>query len=56
MTQKTKAALERKIDLTNSRKKLGGSMREWYDYYQTHEKAYEEEIEVVYDVTINWTE
>lgn len=56
MAVKAKGALERGIDLTNSRKKLGGSMREWYVYYQSNGNAYEEEIEIVFNVKINWTE
>ena len=54
MEGKTKAALLRGIDITNSKKKLGGNMREWYEYYEINDKAYEEEIDVCYRIKINW--
>lgn len=56
MTGKSKEILERGIDLTNSRKKLGGGMREWYDSMQDGEAEYEEEIEIIFTVKINWTD
>lgn len=46
--------LERGIDVTNSRKKLGGAMRSWYEKYRETPKAYEEDIEIVFDVKIRW--
>lgn len=46
--------LERGIDLTNSKKKLGGSMRSWYEQYHDMPEKYEEDIEVVFDVAIRW--
>lgn len=46
--------LERGIDLTNSRKKLGGAMRSWYERYQNEPERYEKEIETVFDVKIRW--
>ena len=55
---KTTAAreLERGIDLTNSKKKLGGSMRSWYTQYQDRPEAYEKDIEIVFDVAIRWVD
>ena len=46
--------LERGIDLTNSKKKLGGTMRNWYERYQDKPEAYEEDIEIVFDLKIRW--
>ena len=46
--------LERGIDLTNSKKKLGRGMRNWYERYQTQPEAYEGDIEIVFDVAVRW--
>ena len=54
MLTKTSTALEEGIDLTNSKKKLGGSMRSWHDKYQEIPEKYEEEIEIVFDTTVRW--
>lgn len=55
MNQLAQQALtERKIDVTNSFRKLG-ARRDWYFYYQGQQDAYEEDIEVVYETEINWT-
>ena len=48
--------LERGIDLTNSKKKLGGAMRDWYARYQDMPEMYEEDIQIVFDVAIRWVE
>ncbi len=44
---------ERQIDVTDSFRKLGAK-RDWYFYYQKHREAYEQEIRIVYDVSIDW--
>lgn len=44
---------ERQIDVTNSFRKLGGK-RDWYFYYQGRQAAYEQDIEVIYDVSVDW--
>lgn len=45
---------EQGIDLTNSYRKIGGYKREWYERYQRQPGRYEEEIEIIYDVRIEW--
>lgn len=44
---------ERQIDVTNSFRKLGAE-RDWYFYYQRQRNAYEQDITVIYDVSIDW--
>lgn len=44
---------ERQIDVTDSFRKLG-ARRDWYFFYQGQQDAYEQDIEVVYDVVIDW--
>ena len=48
-------ALERGVDVTNSRKKLGGYQRDWYFYYQNSPAFYEEDISIEYQIRVNWT-
>ena len=55
MSAKTAKALEAGIDLTNSFKKLGEE-REWYLYYMQSPDFYEEDIEIIFDVEIEWTD
>ena len=45
---------EKQVDLTGSYRKLGGAARGWYEEYQERGENYEEEVEVVYRVKINW--
>ena len=45
---------EKHVDLTGSYRKLGGAARGWYEEYQERGENYEEEVEVVYRVKINW--
>ena len=54
MEAKTREALKRGIDLTNSRKKLGGAMRGWYERYKDAPELYEEEIEIIFNYNIKW--
>ncbi len=56
MTVKTADMLENGVDLTNSKKKLGGSMREWYERYLSAAEFYEEEIEIVFTANFRWIE
>ncbi len=56
MDEKTKSMLDEGLDLTNSRKKLGGSMRSWYGGYMDPDDDYEDDIEIVFDVDMNWIE
>lgn len=44
---------EWQIDVTDSFRKLGAK-RDWYFYYQGQREVYEQEIEVVYEVAIDW--
>jgi len=48
-------ALEKGIDVTNSFKKLGKE-REWYMYYMQSPDFYESEIEIAFDVDVDWIE
>ena len=45
---------KRQVDLTGSYRKLGGAARGWYEEYQKRGENYEEEVEIVYRVKINW--
>lgn len=54
MKEKSATQLKRGIDLTNSKKKLGNGMRKWHERYQTMQDAYEEDIEIVFDVSVRW--
>ena len=53
MTAQAAGALERGIDVTNSLKKLG-SQREWYTYYIQSPNFYEGDIEIVFEIDIDW--
>lgn len=53
MTVKAGEMLERKIDVTNSLKKAD-SEREWYAYFAKAPERYEEEIEIIFQVDIDW--
>lgn len=44
---------ELQIDVTNSFRKLGAK-RDWYFYYQGQKNAYEQDIDVIYDVSVDW--
>ena len=46
-------ALESGIDITNSFKKLGKN-REWYLYYTQSPNFYEQDIEIVFEIDIDW--
>lgn len=53
MIVKSAKALENGIDITNSFKKLGKE-REWYLYYMQFPDFYEKEIEIVFDIDVDW--
>ena len=53
MLAKAVKALERGVDITNSFKKLGTD-REWYLYYMQSPDFFEEEIEIIFDIEIEW--
>lgn len=53
MSKKAAMALEQGVDITNSFKKLGKE-REWYLYYSQSPEIYEEDIEPVFIVDIDW--
>ena len=53
MTAKAATALEKGIDVTNSLKKLG-SQRDWYAYYTQSPNFYEGDIEIVFEIDIDW--
>lgn len=55
MSKKALEALEQGIDVTNSFKKLGKE-REWYVYYSQSPEFYEEDIEPVFVIDIDWIE
>lgn len=55
MTGKAKEALENGIDVTNSFKKLGEE-REWYQYYTRTPDFYEGEIEILFEMDIDWVD
>lgn len=55
MNEKAQAALgEKQIDVANSYRKLGGIRRDWYQEYQNHPGTYEEDMNIVYQVEIDW--
>ena len=53
MTANAAKALEDGIDITNSFKKLGKE-REWYLYYTQSPNFYEQDIEIIFDIDIDW--
>lgn len=53
MNKKAAKALESGIDITNSFKKLGKE-REWYLYYTQSPNFYEQDIEIIFDIDIDW--
>lgn len=55
MTAKAEAALQAGIDVTNSLKKLGEE-REWYRYYTQSPGFWEGDIEIVFEIDMNWTD
>lgn len=55
MNEVSEGALEEKgIDLSNSYRKLGGYMRQWYPGYVESGESYEEDMDIVYQVHITW--
>lgn len=56
MTAQATEALERGIDLTNSKKKLGGAMRSWYERYLDAPENYEKDIDIVFELKVRWVE
>ena len=55
MADKAFRMLEQGIDVTNSYKKLGREP-EWYAYYAQNPEFYEGEIEILFDLDIDWTD
>lgn len=55
MTGKASHMLTQGIDVTNSYKKLGREP-EWYAYYAQNPDFYEGEIEIFFDLDIEWTD
>lgn len=54
MDQMAEQALaKRQVDVTNSFRELGAK-RDWYFYYQDKSESYEQDIEVKYDLVIDW--
>jgi len=53
MTAKAAKALEAGVDVTNSLKKLG-SRREWYAYYTQSPDFYEGDIQIIFEIEIDW--
>lgn len=44
---------ERQIDVTDSFRKLGAK-RDWYFLYRGQDDTYEQDIQIIYDVSIDW--
>ena len=55
MTDKASHMLDQGIDVTNSYKKLGREP-EWYAYYAQNPDFYEGEIEILFELDIEWTD
>ena len=55
MTDEAFRMLEQGIDVTNSYKKLGREP-EWYAYYAQNPDFYEGEIEILFEIDIDWTD
>jgi len=55
MTETAKEALENGIDVTNSFKKLGME-REWYHFFIQSPELYENEIEILFEIEIDWVD
>lgn len=54
MAKITSDALAKGIDPANSRKLLAGGMREWYEWYEKLPDKYEEDIEIIFHMKIDW--
>lgn len=46
--------VEQEIDVSNSYRKLGGQRRDWYEEYRTWGAEYERDMEIVYEVAVDW--
>lgn len=52
--QAKEALFMQQIDLSNSYRKLGGGRRDWYPEYLKEDMRYEPEMEILYEVEIDW--
>lgn len=52
--QAKETLLKQQIDLSNSYRKLGNERRDWYQEYLKEDTRYESEMEIVYEVEIDW--
>ena len=48
------ALRELQIDVADSYRKLGGIRRDWYEEYEKNELGYEQDMDIVYNVQIDW--
>lgn len=54
MNDLAQKAMRKEIDVSNSYRKLGGMKRDWYLFYEEAQKDYEREMDIVYEVEIDW--
>lgn len=50
----TQVLKERQVDVANSYRKLGGIRRDWYWEYEKNNLDYEQDMNLVYNVQIDW--
>lgn len=50
----TRALREQQVDVSNSYRKLGGIRRDWYMEYKNNALSYEQDMDIVYNVKVDW--
>lgn len=45
---------EQQVDVADSYRKLGGIRRDWYGEYEKNNSSYEQDLDIVYNVQIDW--
>lgn len=55
LNETAKNLLARRIDASDSYRKLGGLRREWYAYYRDNPAGYETDMQIAYHVDIRWS-
>ena len=50
----TRVLREQQVDVSNSYRKLGGIRRDWYLEYEENALGYEPNMDIVYNVNVDW--
>lgn len=50
----TRVLREQQVDVSNSYRKLGGIRRDWYLEYKNNALSYEQDMDIVYNVKVDW--